>query len=443
MLRIAGILMGGAGASQDCLYLNVWTPAADRRRRPVLVWIHGGAFVMGSGSSLLYSGSRLALRGDVVVVTLNYRLGAIGFLDVSGLERGPEAPLPNLGILDQIAALEWVRDNIEQFGGDPECVTVFGESAGAMSVATLLGAPRAHGLFHRAILQSGAADNVSTRAQAREVAERFLLELGLERADADALSRIPMPDLIGAQQRTLRARMGMGGLLPFQPSEDGELIPEPPLQAITRGAGARVPVLIGTNSEEWKLFTFGVPRARGLRESTLRRRLREELGEDQIEPALGAYGPDPARPERATPYDCWLAFQGDRVFHVPAERLADAHSTHTPQTYRYLFGYSPRTLRKRLGACHGLEIPFVFGTLRSRLLAPVLATSSSARRLSERMREAWVSFARRGEPGHEGLPDWPAHRPPERTTLLLKTHPEARNDPFAGARAFWAGRSLR
>jgi para-nitrobenzyl esterase len=443
-LRIAGSLLGGPGASQDCLYLNVWTPAADRARRPVLVWIHGGAFVMGSGSSLLYSGSRLASRGDAVVVTLNYRLGALGFLDVSALERGPQAPPANLGILDQIAALEWVRDNVEQFGGDPENVTLFGESAGAMSVATLLAVPRARGLFHRAILQSGAAENVSTREQAREVATRFLFELGVERADVAALGRVPMTDLIGAQQRTIRALTSLRGVLPWQPSVDGVLIPEPPLAAVERGAGARVPMLIGTNREEWKLFLFGIPRARSLREEGLRRRLAAALPEDAVERALAAYGPGSAPgPASATPHDLWIAFQSDRVFHVPAERLADAHARHVPQTFRYLFDYAPRLLRKRLGVCHGLEIPFVFGTLRARMLAPFLATSERARRLSERMQDAWVAFARSGNPEHEGLPGWPEHRVDARDALVLRPSPAVARDPFARARRFWEGALLR
>jgi para-nitrobenzyl esterase len=441
-LRLAGFLMGGAGASQDCLYLNVWTPAADRRRRPVMVWIHGGAFVMGSASSPLYSGSRLALRGDAVVVTLNYRLGAIGFLDATGLDPGPAAPPANLGLLDQLCALEWVRDNVEQFGGNPECVTLFGESAGAMSAAALLAAPRARGLFHRAILQSGAADNVSTPAQASEVAAHFLRELGLERPDREALSRLAMPELIGAQQRTTRKLASLRGVLPWQPSQDGSLLPEPPLQAIRRGAGARLPLLIGTNSDEWKLFTFGVPKRGVITLERLRRRLAAGLSEHELERALAAYGPDPSRPERATPVDCWCAFQGDRVFHVPAERLADAHAAVAP-TYRYLFSYAPRLLRKRLGACHGLEIPFVFGTLRSRYLAPMMATSPNARRLSDRMQDAWLAFARHGAPAHDGLPEWPAYRGDARETLVLKARPALRRDPFAAARAFWSDTPVR
>ncbi len=434
-LRIAGYLMGGSQASQDCLYLNLWTPGADRARRPVLVWLHGGAFLMGSGSSALYSGSRLALRGDAVVVTLNYRLGALGFLDASGLERGPHVPPANLGLLDQLCALEWVRDNIEQFGGDPQCVTLFGESAGAMAAATLLAAPRARGLFHRAILQSGAAHNVSAPALASETAEHFLRELRLSRPDLGALSRMPMPELIGAQQRTTRARMSVRGVLPWQPSQDGELVPEPPLEVIARGGGARVPLLIGTNSEEWRLFTYGVPRAASMSLETLRQRLAGGLSEAEVAAAQAGYSPDPSRRERGTPYDCWLAFQGDRMFHVPAERLADAHAKHVPDTYRYLFGYAPRLLRKRLGACHGLEIPFVFGTLRSRYLAPVLATSANARRLSESMMDAWLAFARHGRPAHDGLQQWSPYRADKRATLVLKAHPELRADPFGEARA--------
>ncbi|MGH7416122.1 MAG: carboxylesterase/lipase family protein, partial [Candidatus Rokuibacteriota bacterium] len=306
--------LGIGRTGEDCLYLNVWTPRPDRARRPVLVWIHGGAFILGSGSQLLYDGSRLARRGDVVVVTVNYRLGALGFLGVQD-RFGRRLPATgNEGLLDQIAALEWVRDEIAAFGGDPDNVTLFGESAGAMSCATLLGMPRARGLFHRAILQSGAANYVWPRDTAARLADQVLAEIGVgspeelyaatpERLLA-AQRRLFMDLMLGDQhvlgalspagQRVAGALFlslslarrrfgrvteplsrGLSGMLrrrgrrsaapapamaalralrtrglPFQPVIDGDVVPRDPLAAIRDGAARDVPLLIGTNRDE-------------------------------------------------------------------------------------------------------------------------------------------------------------------------------------------------
>jgi len=425
--------------SQDCLNLNVWTPAADRRRRPVLVWIHGGAFILGSGSAGLYNGSHLARDGDVVVVTINYRLGALGFLALH--EAFPEQASANLGIRDQIAALEWVRDNIEAFGGDPECVTVFGESAGGMSVGTLLGTPAARGLFQRAILQSGAAHNVSTSDQAARVTDAFLEELG--GGDLALLERMSVSRLLGAQRRT-SLRMGIGhGVLPWQPCVDDDLIPTPPLEAIGKGLSREVPVLIGSNRDEWKLFMLGDRKARELDEAGLRRRFVRALpGEDDsgrsfadraFEAYLGAIGSR----GHGTPGDVWEAFQSDKIFHHPAHRLAEVQSAHNPRTYAYQFGWAPPIQRQRIGACHGIEIPFVFGTLREPWLRPLLAFAPQARELSEHVQRAWLEFARTGVPAHDGLPAWPAYSADSRSTLLFTRRSRVENDPFATAMRFW------
>ena len=205
--RIIRGIIGAAGSrqSQDCLYLNIWTPRSDNARRPVLVWIHGGAFILGSGSTSLYKGGRLSKRSDVVVVTINYRLGALGYLNWQAICDREDRPPANLGVRDQIAALEWVRDNIEGFGGDPENVTIFGESAGAMSIGTLLGVPAARGLFHKAILQSGAAHNISTESKAALVAEHFAEALEIRNPTPEKLQDVPVTRLMQAQARTTRA----------------------------------------------------------------------------------------------------------------------------------------------------------------------------------------------------------------------------------------------
>ena len=429
-----------AKQSQDCLYLNVWTPAMDGRRRPVMVWIHGGAFILGSGSAGLYDGSQLARSGDVVVVTINYRLGALGFLNLNEIFPGKAAANP--GMLDQIAALEWVRDNIDGFGGDPENVTIFGESAGGMSVGTLLGIPAARGLFHRAILQSGAAHNVSTPAQATRVAETFLELFG--GANLSLLERAPVSAVLAAQRKTT---MHLGielGTLPWQPSVDGELIPEQPMDAIANGHARRVPVMVGSNRDEWKLFMLADTSARSLSEDSLRRRLaralpdREEQGRPLAQHALEHYQAALAGGRHpVTPTDIWEAFQSDRIFHYPAMRVAEEHCVHETKTWSYLFGYSPPAMRQRMGACHGLDIPFVFGTLRDPALRPLTAFAPQARRLSEQMQRSWVAFARSGDPRHDELPEWPRFEAEKAPTMLFTRKTRVVESPFAERLRFW------
>lgn len=440
--RLIRGIIGAAGSrqSQDCLYLNVWTPKSDRARRPVLVWIHGGAFVLGSGSTGLYSGARLAARGDVVVVTINYRLGALGFLCWNGVHDGRDRPPANLGIRDQIAALEWVRENIEAFGGDPGNVTVFGESAGAMSIGTLLGVPSARGLFHKAILQSGAAHNVSTAAKAERVARLFFEALGLDEPTPEMLIEMPVPRLMQAQARTT-LRVGLkDGMMAWQPCVDGDLIPEQPLAAIDRGIAADIPILVGTNRDEYRLFTFA-DRDR-LTDVDLVERVGRIAGragggaDPRLERILETYGPrtgarDPGANDR------WVALQSDRIFHFPAARLADAQSRHQPETYAYLFEWTPPLLGRRLGACHGLDLPFVFGGVRNGLLRAGLVADRGAAALCEQIQDAWIAFARRGRPGHAGLPEWPAYAPPRRYTMSLGKGRGVLRDPHGGAREFW------
>ncbi len=406
--------------SEDCLYLNVWTPAADTARRPVLVWIHGGAFTLGSGASELYDGSRLARHGDVVVVTINYRLGALGFLNADGVFGSDNGIVPNVGLLDQIEALRWVRDHIEAFGGDPQRVTIFGESAGGMSVGTLLGTPAAQGLFHRAILQSGAAHNVSTKEKAADVARLFVEELGRDGASVAAVRGAPVGALLQAQQR-IAAKLGVAlGILPWQPSLDDTSLPAPALEAIAGGRIRPVPTLIGTNRDEWRLFLLGDPRLRSLDEEAFERRvartLRAVVGDDPelVATAIARYGP-----ALGSPLERWCAFQSDRVFHAPAALLAQECARAGMPTHTYRFDWAPLLVGGYTGSFHALEIPFVFGTLRSGLLRAVLGFSSEARALSRTMQQAWTSFARDGQPSSEGLPGWlPFTRERPRTMIL-------------------------
>ena len=438
-------LLGDSGLAmdEDCLSLDVWTASADAARRPVLVWIHGGSFSTGSGSLAIYDGGVLARRGDVVVVTLNYRLGALGFLHLSELAREEGGAPGNFGLLDQIAALEWVRANIAAFGGDPAQVTLFGQSAGAMCAATLIGAPRARGLFHRVILQSGAARSVHAPETAERVTAAFLAELGVGDGAAAALRALPVRAVLEAQDRTFERLRREIDEVPFQPSVDGALLSEQPLEAIRAGAAAELPLLIGTNRDEWRFYGLGDPKAARLDEEGLLRRFRRGLpgvdasGRRLAERVVETYREARAGREGVSPTDLWFAIQTDRWFRHGAMQLAELHAMHQPATWAYVFHWGSAALDGNLGACHALDIPFVFGTGEYPSLRWLIGDDPGASVLAERMQDAWLAFARRGDPGHPGLPHWPAYDGGRRATMLLGDSCAVADAPHEAERAFW------
>ena len=434
---------GGARQSEDCLHLNVWTPALDGARRPVLVWIHGGGFLIGSGSTRIYDGHSLARRGDLVVVTINYRLGALGYLHLNEIGGEEFQHASNAGVRDQIAALEWIRDNIDRFGGDPNNVTVFGQSAGAMSIGALLGAPRARALIHRAILQSGATQNVLSQDQANRIAHAFLGELGGPPCHPNALARIPVLRLQKAQSAVTRKLANLETLMVFQPAVDGELIPEPPLDAIRRGAAAHIPLLVGTTLDEWKLFTALDSRLPRMPERAVIERFEHLLPRAFENPPAA---PDAARQYReavrarggrTTPFEIWSAFQSARIFHHPAMRLAEAQSSAGGSAHTYLFTWRPPALRRTLGACHAIDIPFVFGLSHLPVARPFAGLASPATRLSGRMQHAWIDFARTGNPGHVRLPSWDAYGVAMRSTMIFGRDCYVADAPLEPERLLW------
>lgn len=445
-VSVAGALFGlpSTESSEDCLSLNVWTPGCDDARRPVLVWIHGGGFLFGSGCQPLYNGMRLARRGDVVVVTINYRLGALGWLALPGL--GDDGSVGgNFGLLDQIAALEWVRDNAAAFGGDPRNVTIFGESAGGMSVGTLLGTPAAQGLFQRAILQSGAAHNVSSQEVALGVGQRFLEALGSVGRDLAALRAAPVAALLDAQAKTAAALFGqMPGGLPFQPVVDGTVLPKRPLDAIASGACARLPLLIGTNRDEWKLFGLADLNLAKLDGDGVVERLARSLGaagsegRSLAERAVEVYRAARAvRGESLEPRELWQAIEGDRVFRLPAIRLAEAAAGQGSAVYSYLFGHASPALGGALGACHALEVPFVFGGVDEPAVRAFVGEGEEVRALSGAMQCAWLSFARDGRPAAPALGPWPAYDAERRVTMRLERASCIERAPLDAERRFW------
>jgi para-nitrobenzyl esterase len=379
-------------AGDDWLTVNVWTPGPGGSGLPLMVWIHGGAFSNGNAAVPSYDGHAFA-RDGVVLVSLNYRLGVDGFALL------PDAPA-NRGLLDQIAALEWVRENIAAFGGDPGNVTVFGESAGAMSVTTLLSLPRAQGLFARAITQSGAVQAAADPADAAMVTKELGLALGRD-ATAANLAAVALPELIRAQV-TVRdalagqpdpARFGatiVASSMAFIPVVDGDLIPVHPLAALAAGAGSGVTLLTGTNAEEYRLFLVPTGIAGLMTPETVDGVL-AMLG---VTPAVaGVYR---ARRPGAAPGDLLAAVLTDQFFRLPALAVAEARTAGPARTYVYEFAWQSPV--SGLGACHSLEIPFVFGNL-SAPGAELALGQAPPEDLAAQMHAAWVAFASDGDPG--------------------------------------------
>ncbi len=431
-----------SGQSEDCLYLNVYSPRADAGRRPVMVWIHGGAFLIGSGSQSLYDGIPLALRGNVVVVTINYRLGALGFLRLDDLGASPLNATGNAGFLDQIAALRWVQENIAAFGGDPSQVTIFGESAGGMSVGTLLGTPAAKGLFQRAIAQSGAAHNVHDRESAARIATLFLQEVGLSRDQVGKLREIPVAKLLEAQVQTLLKGQNAASLLGFQPVVDGDALPAPPLEAVRAGLAGEVPLLLGTTRDEWKLFAVMDPKLRELDYAGVVKRLEARLdagkgrNSSQAQRMVDAYLREG---KEWTAADLFTAIETDRLFRLPAVRLAEAQHAHCDQVYMYLLTWESPALDGKLGACHAIDLPFVFGTLETPGMEGFAGKGPAAQRLMETMMDAWLAFARRGDPSHPGLGSWDRYTPERRATMSLGERCELVDAPGEALCRVWDG----
>ncbi len=382
--------------SEDCLTLNVSAPARGADH-PVMVWIHGGAFVMGSGGVPLYDGITFASRHDIVVVSINYRLGLFGFL---------LADAGNVGLLDQVAALRWVKDNIAAFGGDPGNVTVMGESAGAISIAYLLAMPAARGLFHRAILQSGAGALVPpSREDAEQVAAQVLGELG-------TLVDVPADKILAVQAQLLRQR-GLGAIAPYV---DGVNIVEGPRPAALAGTIARVPLLLGTNRDEWALFDALLPGTAKIVEDQIRLR----IGDAAIAALLAGY---------RVPSE----LAGDVSFRIPALRLAEAHPAPV-HFYRCDVG------GRMLGAAHAVEIPLVWNHLANPFAQFLLGGDTKPfESIALAIHDTWAKFIRTGDPNGGGLPEWPRYDAERRATLVIdREHSRVEADPGGAQRAAWA-----
>ncbi|MFN8300200.1 MAG: carboxylesterase/lipase family protein [Chitinophagales bacterium] len=419
--------------SEDCLFLNIWSPAADGKQRPVMFWIHGGGFLEGSGSSSLYEGSKLAAKGDVVVVTINYRMGALGFLYFDQMPGGNQGMEANLGLKDQVAALKWVKDNIAAFGGDPNQVTIFGESAGAISVQSLMAAPSAKGLFSKAIVESGAPTDVWTPEFATALTKRYLKTLGVSPDSIAKLKTMPMDTLNQALVEMRKDIIKEPSLAKaFAPTLDGTFLPHDLMTCGKEGPN-EVPLLIGTTKNEANLFA-------------MRRLNMAPRTAKQLKPYLAHL--DPAARERLLKsYKHFpskaaiLEMITHGIFTMPNVEYASYRCSKAP-TYMYRFDWASGLLKMAgLKSCHGLELPFVFGNFDNRLGKLVLlgANKKAVYRISDEMQQAWINFARTGNPNDKGDQEWKPYNTAERSTLVFDKKESLLNDPQSQQRIAWEG----
>jgi para-nitrobenzyl esterase len=409
--------------SEDCLVLNVWTPElSDGGRRPVLFRIHGGGYGAGSGSWNWHDGTNLARRGDVVVVTVNHRLSPLGYVYLDELH-ADYAGSGNAGMLDLVLALEWVRDNIDAFGGDPNRVMIFGESGGGHKVTTLLAMPGAEGLFHRAIVQSGPGLEAKTTEAATAVTERFLRELGIGPGQLDQLASIPTQRFLDANMALASKMVDEIPSMVFSPVLDGKVLPAHPGDALAAGASASIPLIIGTTRHEVALFMFHEPNGfPAIDEAELRRRLAPSLG-DELEPALEAF--QSANPGASPTELCMLiqtAAMRKSTINMAERKLAGASAP----VYMYMMTWRSPIQGGRLGAPHGMCVPLSMDNCQS----AEWSDFPEGREVAARMSQAWINFASEGDPNHPDLPKWAPYSMDERATMLFGDPCAAENDPF-------------
>ncbi len=412
--------------SEDCLRLNVWSPGADDKRRPVMVFIHGGSFRGGSGQQRVYDGSSFASVGDVVLVTVNYRLGPLGFLYLGDMAGEAYASSGNCGLLDQVAALQWVRENIAAFGGDPDRVTLFGESAGSLSVSALLCMPAAKGLFQRAILQSGVllgALSMIDAAFAADVTRRVLASLDVAPDNFEALVNMPAEDLIEKTQDI--------GL--WMPVVDGVSVPVSLMEAIKTGTLHDVPLIVGSNLYELAFYFHRDPDWSALADESRRSRLNRPLG------PFPAMGPFPAPIEQhyiegkkgEELQNGLIKLATFIVFSGPVQLFVETVANHSPLwVYRFDWGNGPWK------ASHAFELAFVFNTT-DHPMTELEGEPDDISTMADRMHRTWIAFAHHGDPNNETIPHWPSYQHFNRPTMVLDTVNRLEDDPFAEERRVW------
>lgn len=415
--------------NEDCLFLNVWAPATEADKRPVMVWFHGGGYSYGSGHWPVYDGANLAAKGDVVVVTVNHRLNVFGYLHLAGFGGEKYAHSGNAGILDLVLALQWVRDNISEFGGDPQNVTIMGESGGGSKVSTLMAMPRANGLFHKAIVQSGPGLTGVSLETAEKTARMVLDELGIETEHVEQLTELTSDQLLDATSAAL-ARAGSGyGSFRLAPVVDGEVLPRDPFTPTAPEQSKDIPLLIGWNKDEFSIFNAGSPWFGTLTNEQLMVRSKAMIGEKSAA-LLDAYRklyPD------YTPTYLFNMLIGDMRMLKGSVTLSERKvAQHGAPVYMYNLVWDTPVGGGVFKSPHTLDMPFMFNNVDKSVA--ITGDSAEARKLENQMSSAWIAFARTGNPNTDQLPKWPAYDIEQRATMVFDVVPEVVNDPKAEIR---------
>jgi para-nitrobenzyl esterase len=420
--------------SEDCLFLNIWTPGLDDARRPVILWIHGGVFLIGSGTEPFLEGGKLAKRGDIVLVSINYRMGAFGFINLKEITGGKIPATGNEGLLDQIAALDWIHDNIAAFGGNPDNVTAAGFSAGGMSIGDLLGMPLAHGKFHKTINRSGSTNTVTRLDTAAKSSEQFLKILNLKGKDIEALRRLTTRQILDAQQKLgAILREAQGAMTPFMPAIDGKVMPDFPIEAIKKGSAKNVIVMAGNTLDELKISTGMDPAMHNLDEAGLIKRLNRLMPADAVPGVVKTYREAlKNRGGNTTPLDVMGTVNADLMFRIPTLRLVEAQRDNGLPAYNYYFTYKSPAMNGLLGAMHGLDNPFLFGNLDKDFTGDGPEQES----LMLKIQDSCTAFARTGDPSCKSIGKWPVYGK-DRRTMILDKNTRVEAAPYDMERKAW------
>jgi para-nitrobenzyl esterase len=427
-LTISGQKLPAEG--EDCLVLNIWTPSVESgagrsRKRPVMFWCHGGGFASGSGSSPDNDGTNLARRGDVVVVTINHRLNVLGFANLSEFSRDFAAS-GDAGMLDIVQALQWVRANISEFGGDPNTVMIFGQSGGGRKVETLLAMPSAKGLFHRAIIESGAAIKVIDRDVAVRNSELLLAKLGIEKTNVRELQQLPVEKIMAAHFAVIKDHPGVDQTTAgLSPTVDGNILPQHPFYPNASAVSSDVPVMIGCTRTEMTLFSLNDASAFSQNEKEMRGRVKDLLGAQ----APGIVDLYQKLNPGASPSDIYFLIASDYRYGAPTMKIAERRAAlGKAPVYLYYFTWETPVQGGRLKSPHTMEIPFAFDNVK--ISTRMTGGGADAMALADKVSDAWIAFARTGNPNTPKLPNWPAFNAKERATMVIDNVSKVVNDPL-------------
>ena len=416
---------------EDCLSLNIWTPAADRNKRPVIIYIHGGGFLNGGTADPLYNGSNISKRGDIVFASVNYRVNAFGYLYLEDFGEQFKGS-GNIATQDQLMGIKWIKKNVEMFGGDPENITIMGESAGSASVLILMGLPQSKGLFSKVIAESGACNLVRTTEQASRFTKQFIKIAGVK--DVASLRKLTSEQIVKSVEKLID-EAGFEADLVFAPVVDGNIIIKDPLKSIDDGAATGIALLNGTNLDEYRYWINYywplrfVPLSMMINSAP---ETRQKLKGKEKE-LINFY--DKKNPKASMGYNTF-EFATDLMFLIPHIQVSEVQSKNA-NVWMYRFDWKSQ-VKDYFGACHSIELPFVLKTFDSPTRHQIVGPNPPME-LSDIMQDAWVAFARSGNPNHKDMPEWPMYDAKRRATMIFNTKPEVKDDPEKDVRLIYKG----